>query len=100
MEIVPLAVFTLGIAALAMSWAQVRARRILEGWARKNGYRILSSRVCWFWPGPFFLRRSARQWVFRVTVADGSGQTRRGWVACGGFWAGLYSKRADVLWDK
>ena len=84
---------------IGLFWTRIRARWILGSWARENGYRIVSSRRCWFWRGPFFLRSSERQEVFRVTVADGSGKTRRGWVRCGGFFSGLLRNRADVRWQ-
>ena len=100
MEIVAFAVLALSLAAVGISWNQARAGRILERWARENCYRILSSRRCWFWQGPFFLRSSDDQAVFKITVADGPGQVRRGWVRCGSFWAGLLSNRAEVRWGK
>lgn len=40
-----------------------------------------------------------RQTVYRVTVEDGAGDVRRGWVRCGGFMVGLWSDKVQVKWD-
>jgi hypothetical protein len=76
-----------------------RARSILEHWAEENGYEIVSSARRWF-GGTFWWRKSKGQEVYYVTIRTPKGQTRRGWVRCGGWFLGMFSDQADVEWDE
>ncbi len=74
-------------------------RGVLEHWAEKNGYHILSSEPRSFRRGPFFWTTSERQEVYYVSVETSQGEVRSGWVRCGGWLWGLFSDYADVRWD-
>ena len=103
MEGIAAVFFILVIAAIAigsMVWHYSRAQDVLTGWAKDNGYEIVSSERCWFWRGPFFFRTSKGQEVYYVTVRAPDDQLRRGWVRCGGWFLGLFSDQADVEWDE
>ena len=92
----------LGLVALVVgvaAWYYRRATNVLEQWAEGNGYELLSSERCWCWQGPFFWTTSESQEVFYVTIRTPQGETRRGWVRCGGWLAGLLSNEAEVRWD-
>jgi hypothetical protein len=93
-------VVVIAVAIVSAVFHFSRAASILETWAARNGFRILASERCWFWRGPFFFRTSKSQEVYRVTIQDGSGQTRSGYVRCGGFFLGMFSDQADVVWDR
>jgi hypothetical protein len=80
-------------------WHFSRSRQVLESWAEANNYRIVSSEYRNFFKGPFFWTSSKGQTVYYVTVETADGQTRRGWVRCGGFFLGLWNDSAEVRWD-
>lgn len=86
-------IFFLGL----MTWHYSRASAILAGWARDNGHQIVSSERCWFCRGPFFWSSKSQE-VYYVTVRTCGGEVRRGWVRCGGFFAGMLSDEAEVRW--
>jgi hypothetical protein len=92
-------VLVIAVAIASAAYHYNRAASILQSWAAGNGFRILSSERCWFWRGPFFLRSGKSQEVYRVTIQDGAGRTRCGYVRCGGFFLGMLSNQADVVWD-
>ncbi len=96
----PLAILAVGtIFYLALRWHFARAAAILERWAEAGGFVLLEKRYCHFFKGPFFLRTTEHQAVYRVTVRDKAGRVSSGWVACGSWWFGLYSDQAQVRWD-
>ena len=80
-------------------WHFSRGRALLEQWAESGGYTLVSSQYCWMWRGPFWLRSSKRNAVYRVTVRDDRGGTRSGHVRCGSYFAGMLSSDVVVLWD-
>jgi hypothetical protein len=87
-------------AGLALWWQFSRSRSLLEQWAERNGYHILSRRYRSFFKGPFFWTSSRGQAVYHVTVEEKEGGRRRsGWVRCGGWFLGLLSDNVEVQWD-
>lgn len=84
----------------AVVWNLARSDAILQEWADGNGYEILEKSYCLFFRGPFFFRTTKDQVVYRVTVRDKAGNVGKGWVACGSWWFGLWSKEAKVRWDE
>ena len=86
-------------AACLITWHFSRSRSVLEQWAHDHGFRILHSEYRNFSKGPFFWTSSKGQTVYYVTVRDGSGNVRSGWVRCGGWLLGLMSDKAEVRWD-
>lgn len=81
-------------------WTFRRSASLVDRWAGENGYDLIDSSYAWFPPpGRFLLTTTRGQAIYRVTVRDAGGNTRRGWVRCGSWWAGLFSDRVEVLWD-
>jgi hypothetical protein len=89
----------LGVVVLAIVWHYRRAASLLRQWAERNGYRLVSSEYRLFVRGPFFWTTSKGQVVYRVTVQDAQGNTRSGWVRCGGWFLGLFSDHVEARWD-
>ena len=93
-------ILLVGILLIAyMAWFFSRSRSVLEQWAQANGYEILHSEYRNLFRGPFFWTSSKGQTVYYVKVRDRAGHERSGWVRCGGFWAGLFSDKAEVRWE-
>jgi hypothetical protein len=78
----------------------VRANSLLRRWSVENGYRIVEGKERHFLKGPFFWKASNVQAVFRVTVEDAHGMRKRGWVCLGSGLLGIFSYKANVLWDE
>lgn len=75
-----------------------RSRRMLDQWAANNGYRITSAEYRWLRRGPFFWTSNS-QTVYRLTIIDGQGNSRRGWARCGSYFLGLMQNRVEIRWD-
>jgi hypothetical protein len=86
------------VAGLAIYLQWSRSRSLLEGWATENGYEIVQSEYRVLSKGPFFWTSSKGQTVYYVTIRDGQGETRSGWVRCGSWWFGLMSNKTEVRW--
>ena len=76
-----------------------QADRKLYRWAERNGLQLVSHGSRTFHRGPYFLRSTNVQVVYRITAKDGTGRTRSGYVRLGGWWLGLASDAADATWD-
>ena len=83
----------------SIAWRVSRSRSILHEWAADHGFRLIYYEYRWFVRGPFFWTTSKSQTVYRVTIEDGRGSIRKGWVRCGTWLAGLWSRQVDVRWD-
>jgi hypothetical protein len=80
-------------------WHFRRSNSLLEQWAAKGGYRILSREHRALRKGPFLWNSTRGQAVYYVVVVDSDGDTRSGWVRCGGYWLGMLSDHTEVRWD-
>ena len=81
-------------------WLQhARADEILRQWAKSTGVELLSAQKRYIRTGPFFLCHGRGQFVFRITVRDGTGAERAAWIRVGGWWAGVLSDKTKVIWD-
>jgi hypothetical protein len=80
-------------------WQFSRSRAIQEGWARENGYTLVSREYRTFRKGPFTWTTSRNQTVYYVSVRDSNNRLRYGWVRCGGWWRGVWTNQAEVEWD-
>ena len=98
LPIILIGIVGVAIAAASWWWCTSRARDLIDNWATQCGFRVVDSRYCWFWNGPFFLTTSKGQMVYYVTVEDRDGRVRRAWVRCGGWFLGMMSDRVDVEW--
>jgi hypothetical protein len=66
---------------------------------QQHGYTVLRRERRSVRRGPFFWTTSKNQFVYFVVVEDASGQQRRGWARCGGWWLGMISSQVDVIWE-
>jgi hypothetical protein len=84
--------------AVSAYWIFVWSQSLtaLEGWADKEGYRIVQRSYRTFLRGPFSLM-PATCTVFYVTVQDRDGFERDGWVCCGDQYYGT-SDKPEVEW--
>lgn len=99
-ETYPLLVFAiLGVWAIVVVRIFAKSRRMIEDWADREGYRIISAKYRWLRRGPFFWGTSKQQTVYRIRVVDSKGVTRSGWARCGSFWRGVAKHKVDVRWD-
>lgn len=80
-------------------WTISRARTFLDHWAETNGYQVVSASVRLLRRGPYFLKSSNNQVVFRITVSAALDDVRTGWVRCGSYWLGVLAHEVDVTWD-
>ncbi|MFS8908241.1 hypothetical protein, partial [Synechococcus sp. OH2] len=61
-------------------WEQRRSQELLQRWAAKHGYSILSQEARYWRLGPFSGSTSKYQRVFYVRIRNPGGQERSGWV--------------------
>jgi hypothetical protein len=79
-------------------WHISRGRSALQRWALDKRFEILRSKRCFFC-GPFpWWTTSQKQTVFFVTVRDGSGRERSGWLRFGDWLGGGYKDEPDIIW--
>lgn len=83
-----------------LAWHFARSRKMVEQWARDNGLELVNVERRFMFRGPFWWRTGKGQEVFRVTVRDGAGHVRSGYVRVGGWFLGLLSDQVTVEWDK
>jgi hypothetical protein len=95
--LLPLAI---GFAVLNLIWRGNRARRMVDGWARKNGIRVLECNKPVLLRGPFTFTTSKSQVVFRVMVELPDGRVAGAWLRCGSWLGGLLSNEIAVRWDQ
>jgi hypothetical protein len=81
------------------AWYFPRSRSVLEHWATRNGFEITHSERRWLFLGPFAWRTGRGQTVYYVKVRSHEGFERSGWVCCGGIWTGLFTNKAEVIWE-
>jgi hypothetical protein len=101
MEAVWAALIIVGFFAVVLlgMWHYSRGRQLLEGWAGRQGLDLVDVEVRFLRRGPFFWTTSNGQLVYYVSLRDGSGEIRRAWVRCGGWFFGMLSDNVDVRWD-
>ncbi|HWP40300.1 MAG TPA: hypothetical protein VNL70_05195 [Tepidisphaeraceae bacterium] len=93
--IIPIAALAIGTVA----WHFRRSQTLLERWAERNGFRLISHEYRWIRRGPFWWRTGEGQSVYRIEVIDADGMHRSGYVRVGGWFLGLFSDVASVEWD-
>lgn len=93
------AVLLLGM-AFYWVWYFPRTRSLMRHWATRNGFEIIDLKHRWIFKGPYFWNHSRCQPVFRVRVRDRHGNERAGWVRCGGWFTGVITDEATVIWDE
>ena len=88
------------IGILSVIWHFTKSAKMLEEWARANGFRLLAKEYRWFAKGPFFWRSGKNHAVYRITVQDRLGQVHHGWARCGGWFLGIWTNQVEVRWDE
>ena len=81
---------------LAVSAIKTSRRRVCR-WADENQYTIVTMQLRLFRRGPFFLKSTGNQVVYRVLVQD-AGEEREAFVKIGGAFVGLLRDRFEVRW--
>ena len=99
-----LTVQMIGVAAIALTlgieyWRSRRSEKIIRGWAQSNNYRWLQGYNTFPFAGPFFWRKSGKT-VFRVSLLDATGKTRKAWILCGKSWLHMFPDTFEVRWDE
>ena len=74
------------------------ARAALSRWVASEGLSLVDAERRWLRRGPFWLASGSRA-VFRVSVGDGHGQQRAGWVCLGSWARGPASGDVVTSWD-
>lgn len=89
-----------GVAVSHTILLKVRTPRILDKWARENGYSIIKKEPP-FCRGPFIwsIVFNSMVSVYRVTVEDGSRRRRVAWVRMGSLIVGALSRKMKVKWE-
>ncbi|CAB1065486.1 hypothetical protein D1BOALGB6SA_10283 [Olavius sp. associated proteobacterium Delta 1] len=55
--------------------------KVVEDWAKKEGYKIINSELRWVKTGPFFWSWTSRhQRVFLVTLETDDGKHSKAWI--------------------
>ncbi len=80
-------------------WEQRRSQELLQQWAAKHGYSIVSREARYWRLGPFSGSTSKYQRVFYVRIRDPGGRERTGWVRLGHWWLGLLSSQMEERWE-
>ena len=88
------------LVGVSLWWHFSRSLSMVEQWARDNGLTLVEVERRYMFHGPFWWRTGKGQAVFRVTVRDGSGQVRSGYVRVGGWFLGLLSDQVTVEWEE
>ncbi len=94
-----LAVIFFVFAISMMVWRFSRSRKMVERWASDNCMELIEAQRRFLCRGTYWWRTGKGQEVFRITVRDGSGQVRCGYVRVGSFFLGLLIDQVDVEWD-
>jgi hypothetical protein len=90
--------FLLGLFVISIIWAYSRSDRLLNRWAKENGYVLLKSQYVASYNNPFpFASRG--QAVCKIVVRDLSGNRRTGWVRLGNWFFGILKYEVAVKWD-
>jgi len=76
-----------------------RTRKMVERWAARCGFHVLSCERSIWSSGPFWLARSKSQTVCRITIRDRNGSVRHGWARCGHWFFGLSKEQVEVRWN-
>ena len=95
-----LVILSIAIIVVVLVLMFLRAKQILETWARENGYEILSSDLRLLSRGPYKWTLLGKQWVFHVTVRANDGTVRTGYVKCGSFFWGVFVNKAEAELDQ
>jgi hypothetical protein len=100
-DVVPVLLIGVGLVfvVLLVVFHYSRGSSLLEEWAARNGYRVVSRENRLFFKGPFFWTTSKGQEVYYVTLEDEKGDRRNAWVRCGGWVLGMLSNNVEVRWD-
>jgi hypothetical protein len=84
-----------------IKWQYKKADRLLENWARQNGFTILRKERANPWrTGPGVLYAKNTQVIYRVVAQDAEGKKKTGLVKIGSPTFGVLSDEVEAEWDK
>lgn len=89
----------LGLALCRIFWQAHRSGEMISKWAVAHGYEVVEKKQPLVNLGPFRWENPRGRTFYHVTIRNGEGQTRSGWVSCGAEWLGLLSTKVEVRWD-
>ena len=92
------AVLGVGIGVVQTIWRSFRARKMLDRWAKDQGYTILSAHRLWYRRGPFSWSSTGNQAAYHVVVRSDDGWTADVWVRFGDQWWGLLQYKVEEKW--
>jgi hypothetical protein len=87
-------------AGLWVYWQNANTSRMLNEWARENGYRIVSREYRSLLRGRFWWRTSKSQRVYYIDVVDAEGNHRTGYARLGNWFLGMLVDEVSVEWDR
>jgi hypothetical protein len=71
----------------------------LHEWAVREKSQLRDCTECLFWRGPFWTASKTRP-VYRLTVVDEYGKSRKGYARLGSNWLGRRTDAVEVIWDR
>ncbi|HNC43801.1 MAG TPA: hypothetical protein PLU80_06535 [Acidobacteriota bacterium] len=98
-------IFLLGLIAITVGGTLAvimtyRAKRMIYAWAHRHRYQILHLEWRWVRLGPYFLKSSKNQMIYRVKLQKQNGQVAHCWIRCGSWILGVFINEIDVIWDQ
>lgn len=84
--------------AVVVRWQYAEANKIVNRWAQRNGFELVSAQIRYWQTGPFIFYANG-QLVFRIVIRDQTGMQRSGWVLVGSWHSGVLSNHTKVRWD-
>ncbi len=87
----------LGLQLAEYKYRSVRARALLRGWARKNGFEILHTERRWEGHGPFSEMGRAQVLLY-ARVRDDYGRVREVYARIFGRITGILTSRIEIRW--
>jgi hypothetical protein len=69
----------------------------LTRWARHHGYRIIAKEWRTYFVGPFKINKYRP--TYYITVEDGQGHYRKGWIRLGTWYFVGFKERIRVRWE-
>ena len=81
-------IFCGGFLLLFVLMSDRKCERVIQNWAKANGYEVLEKSYSIF-GGPFWLKRAGSLPVYRIKVRNHDGVKRAGHVMIGKLWSGV-----------
>jgi hypothetical protein len=93
----PILLIFSALAALSLKNWMVRSDKIVEDWAKREGYRLAYCKARRI--GSPWLLSSSAQRVYRIAIEGPDRKIMSAWVRCGSPFAGPLNEQIEVRWD-